>query len=342
MAADAHLGRSIRSAVPADAGLGRGYLDECHCVCSHIDGSCSGTRTGVRFEWHAYRTDVRFVKPRRRPRWTARPGARRSRTGGAVASRSSRARVIARSPNRPRTASIELRQAIRAVRRVEQGELLRVRQVDGGEPDEPDAAPRDERPAKQRQRRVVEDPGLPGLAGQRRLAGEGLEPLVPKLELDRSRRELVPAQAAGDRLGEVEQGRLEAADVGGVGVERVLVANALRAVGHLHAADGRSPRARADRSSPNRAESAVRACPAASRPAARSSRLRSRRARPGPAARRPRAGGSAAGRGTPPPRRAGRRPAHRAFAGRMRPLRRACSWPPRPRRRGPPRRARAA
>ena len=49
MAADAHLGRSIRSSVPADAGLGRGYLDECHVRVLPHDGSCSGTRTGVRF-----------------------------------------------------------------------------------------------------------------------------------------------------------------------------------------------------------------------------------------------------------------------------------------------------
>ena len=67
---------------------------------------------------------------------------------------------------------------------------------------------------KQGQRRVVEDTGLAGLSGQRRLAGEGLEPLVAKLELDRSRRELVPAEPAGDRFGQVEQGGLETADVG--------------------------------------------------------------------------------------------------------------------------------
>ena len=36
LAADAHLGRSIRGAVPADACLGRGYLDECHFACSHM------------------------------------------------------------------------------------------------------------------------------------------------------------------------------------------------------------------------------------------------------------------------------------------------------------------
>jgi len=36
LAADAHFGRSIRGSVPTDAGMGRGYLDECHCVCSHM------------------------------------------------------------------------------------------------------------------------------------------------------------------------------------------------------------------------------------------------------------------------------------------------------------------
>src|SRR6188768_4047650 len=48
-----------------------------------------------------------------------------------------------------------LRQAVGAVRRVEQRELLSVREVDGGEADEPDASPGHERPAEQRQGRVV-------------------------------------------------------------------------------------------------------------------------------------------------------------------------------------------
>ena len=41
-----------------------------------------------------------------------------------------------------------LRQAVGAVRRVEQGELLSVREVDGGESDEPDASPGDQRSAQ--------------------------------------------------------------------------------------------------------------------------------------------------------------------------------------------------
>src|ERR687896_2650775 len=84
MTARAHLGGTVGGAIPADAGVSRGYLDECHSACSHVSASCSGTRTGVRFRWRAYRTDVRLVKPLRPPHPPAPRDACRSRTGDAA------------------------------------------------------------------------------------------------------------------------------------------------------------------------------------------------------------------------------------------------------------------
>src|SRR3990170_7989605 len=94
--------------------------------------------------------------------------------------------------------------------RVEEGELLRIAQVDGGQADEPNAAPLDPGLSQQGERRGVERLGVAGLPWQGRLAGERLEALVTQLELHRSGGEIVAPEAAGDGLGQVEQCRLEA------------------------------------------------------------------------------------------------------------------------------------
>src|SRR3990170_1537865 len=94
--------------------------------------------------------------------------------------------------------------------RVEEGELLRVAQVDGGQADEPNAAPLDPGLRQQGERRRVERLGIAGLPWQGRLAGERLETLVTQLELHGTGGQIVASKAARDRLGQVEPRRLEA------------------------------------------------------------------------------------------------------------------------------------
>ena len=117
--------------------------------------------------------------------------------------------------------------AVRALRLVEQGQLLGIGQGDRCQADEPHAAVVAQRLAEQLEHGCVERLALPGLAGQRRLPGECLEALVAQLQLDCAGGQVVAAKAAGDRLGEVQQGDLQAPRVDDIMVEGVLMADAL-------------------------------------------------------------------------------------------------------------------
>src|SRR5919108_4874722 len=130
------------------------------------------------------------------------------------------------------------RQAIGLWAVVEQGQLLRIAEVNCRDPDQPDAASRHGCPAQECDRGLIERRRLARLAWERRLAGESFESLIPQLELHAAGGQVVAAQAAGDRFGQVEQRGLNAPQIDEGGGEGQLVADALRGVLAPHPARG--------------------------------------------------------------------------------------------------------
>ena len=183
-----------------------------------------------------------LVDPRRRvgsarPSSSASAGASSERgSTGVIGSRSngagrreptSRARVIARSPNRWRTssaASVTFRR--RGSSAANSDSCSRSPRPDAVTPRSRIAEPADLRPGEL-ERRPEDRLGQVGRLGQRPLAGDRPEGRVADLDRDRRRLDAAVAEPAGDALAHPEERPLDDLAVRRVDVERVLVADRL-------------------------------------------------------------------------------------------------------------------